>query len=214
MRRNMLSILGFVLILAFGGAGASAQDKAPADDPAAEMFMGKPDAPITMYSYESLVCPHCAAFHTETLPKLKAEYVDKGLLKIVFREFPGTSQQPWARVPAMMARCLGKDRYHTVIELLYKDQEKWMDVKTGQELLDKVFAYGRLAGMSKAEFDACIKNEKILTAMAERWREGEKAGLEGTPFFVIGDKKISGSRPFAEFEAVLKPMIEKLPKGK
>ncbi|MCW5771012.1 MAG: DsbA family protein [Rhodospirillaceae bacterium] len=214
MRRNILSTLGFILVLALGGAGLPAQAETKADDPAAEMFIGKPDAPITMYSYESLVCPHCAAFHTETLPKLKEQYVDKGLLKIVFREFPGTAQQPWARVPAMMARCLGKDRYFDITSLLYKDQDKWMDVKTGQELLDKVFAYGRLAGMSKAEFDACIKNETILRAMVDRWKEGEKAGLEGTPFFVIGDQKISGARPLAEFEAVLKPMIEKLPKGK
>jgi predicted DsbA family dithiol-disulfide isomerase len=39
-----------------------------------------------------------------------------------------------------------------------------------------------------------------------------KQGLDGTPHFVIGDARISGNRPLAEFEKVLKPLVEKLPK--
>jgi protein-disulfide isomerase len=185
-----------------------------ADDGTGEMFIGKADAPITMIAYESLLCPHCAAFHTGALPKLKEQYVDKGLLKIIFREWPGSRENPWARVPAMMARCLGRDRYFTMIDLMFKDQDKWTKAETGQQLLENVLAYGRLAGMSKEQFDACLANQKILTAMADRWREGvEKYGVEGTPHFVIGDKRISGNRPIEEFEAVLKPLVDKLPKN-
>jgi protein-disulfide isomerase len=213
MRRNILSIFGFALVMALVGVG-QARAEAAKDDPAAEMFVGKADAPITMYAYVSLVCPHCADWEAETLPKLKKDYVDKGLLKIVYREFPGTADQPWPRVPAMMARCLGREEYPTMIALLFKDQDKWTDAKTGQEFLDKVFAYGRLAGMSKEQFDACIKNQKVLDAMADRWREGEKAGLEGTPFFVVGDKHIEGARPYDDFKAVLDPMAAKVGKDK
>jgi protein-disulfide isomerase len=210
-RRNMLLTFGFALAVAMGAPARA--ETAAADDGTGDMFIGKADAPITIIAYESLLCPHCAAFHAGTLPKLKEEYVDKGLVKIIFREYPGTSREPWARIPAMMARCLGRDRYFTVIDLLFKDQEKWMKAETGQQLLDNVAAYGRLAGMTKEQFDACLKNEKMLRAMADRWREGvEKHGVEGTPHFVIGDARISGNRPIEEFEKVLKPLVENLPK--
>ena len=100
------------------------------------------------------------------------------------------------------------------MDLLFKDQDKWTKAQTGQQFLDNVFAYGRLAGMSREQFDSCLKNEKMLRAMADRWREGTaKHGLQGTPHFVIGDTRISGNRPFEEFEAVLKPLVEKLPKS-
>jgi len=50
--------------------------------------------------------------------------------------------------------------------------------------------------------------------MAARWRECmEKHGVKGTPYFVIGEKRITGDRPIEEFEQVLKPLVEKLPKN-
>lgn len=212
MRRNILLTLGVVLVMALG-APVRAQT-ATDDDGSGEMFIGKADAPITMYAYESLVCPHCAAFHTGALPKLKEQYVDKGQLKIIFREWPGSRDNPYPAIPAMMARCLGKERFFTIVDLLFKDQDKWTKAQTGQQFLDNVFAYGRLAGMTREQFDACLKNEKILRAMSERWREGQqKHGVGGTPHFVIGETQISGNRPIEEFEAVLKPLVEKLPKA-
>lgn len=210
-RRNILLTLGFGLALTLGGPALA--ETPAANDGTGDMFIGKADAPITIIAYESLLCPHCAAFHAGTLPKLKTEYIDKGLVKMIFREYPGTAREPWARVPAMMARCLGADRYFSMIDLMFKDQDKWTKAETGQQLLDNVAAYGRLAGMTKEQFDACLKNEKMLRAMAERWREGvEKHGVEGTPHFVIGDARISGNRPIEEFDKVLKPLVEKLPK--
>lgn len=183
------------------------------EDGSQEMFIGKADAPITIYAYESLTCPICAQFHAGALPKLKENYVDKGFVKMIFREAPGSREDPFPRIGAMMARCLGKERYFGVLDLLFRDQEKWMRGSTGQQVLDNIFAYGRLAGMTQDQFNACIRNEKILRAMVERWREGvEKHGVRGTPHFAIGEARLSGARPIQEFDAILKPLVEKLPK--
>lgn len=213
-RRAAISVTGSALVVAsFLGGQRFALAQSAEDEGAAEMFIGKADAPITMVMYESLMCHHCAEFHNDTLPKIKEQYVNKGLLKVVFREFPGTRENPFPAIPAMMARCLGKDRYFTMKDMLYKDQEKWTKANTGEQFIANVSAYGRLAGMSKEQFDACLKNEPILRAMSDRWREGvNKFGLKGTPHFVIGDKTLSGNRPLAEFEQILKPLVEKLPK--
>ena len=52
------------------------------------MSLGKADAPVTIIEYASMTCPHCAAFHAETMPKLKSEFIDKGKSVCVFRPFP------------------------------------------------------------------------------------------------------------------------------
>jgi hypothetical protein len=54
--------------------------------PIMEMTQGYVDAPIEMIEYASFTCPHCAKFHEEIYPKLKINYIDKGLVKFVYRE--------------------------------------------------------------------------------------------------------------------------------
>ena len=48
-----------------------------------EKFYGRADAPVTVVEYASLGCPHCAAFHAETFPKLKKDYIDTGKVKLI-----------------------------------------------------------------------------------------------------------------------------------
>ena len=35
-----------------------------------------------------MTCHHCSKFHNEVLPKIEEEFVKKGLVKFVFRDFP------------------------------------------------------------------------------------------------------------------------------
>ena len=46
------------------------------------------NAKITIITYESLTCSHCANFHIDVYPKLKRDYIDTGIAKIEFRHFP------------------------------------------------------------------------------------------------------------------------------
>jgi protein-disulfide isomerase len=210
IRRDFIA----AFLLAAGAAG-TAFAQAATDEALGEMVLGKDDAPITMFAYENFMCSHCAAFHAQTLPVLKERYVDKGFVKIFFRELPGARDNPWPAVPALMARCFGKERYHMVADLLYREQEKWMKAQTGQQLLDNIFSYGRLAGMTRPQFDACVQNQEALKAMGARWREGsEKHGFKGgTPYFYVAGQSINGNLPIEAFEKVLKPLVEKLPKS-
>ena len=49
---------------------------------------GNPDAKIKLIVYESLTCSYCADFHKKVYPDLKKEFIDKGIVKIEFRNFP------------------------------------------------------------------------------------------------------------------------------
>ena len=43
---------------------------------------GNQDSKITIITYESLTCSHCADFHKNVYPYLKKDVIDKGLVKI------------------------------------------------------------------------------------------------------------------------------------
>ena len=50
--------------------------------------VGNKDAKVTIIAFESLTCSHCANFHKNVYPELKRDFLDTGLVKIEFRNFP------------------------------------------------------------------------------------------------------------------------------
>ena len=70
--------------------------------------IGTANAPLTMYEYSSLGCPHCADFHLDVVPDLIKEYVNTGLLRIIFVNFPLDKTSMKA---AMLSRCMVYENY-------------------------------------------------------------------------------------------------------
>ena len=185
-------------------ADASQGQRLPAyDQLTAEMVLGDTNAPVTIIAYESLTCPHCAAFDAETLPKLKAEYIDTGKVKLVMRGFPFDQL---ALAGEAMARCAGKSRYFGLISVLFRTQQSWAAPPNQMEKLQQI---GRLSGLSKEDFDACMADKDLQKFIVGRLEEANKKyGVSSTPTFIINeDKKIVGAQPYEEFEKVLKPLI-------
>ena len=79
------------------------------------IISGNEDAKITIIAYESLTCSHCANFHKDVYPQLKKEYIDTGLVKIEFRNFPLDIA---ALNAAKIAQCKN-DRSLEILESLY-----------------------------------------------------------------------------------------------
>ena len=52
------------------------------------IIVGKESSKVNIIVYESLTCSYCANFHKQIYPKLKKDYIDKGLVRIEFRSFP------------------------------------------------------------------------------------------------------------------------------
>ena len=84
---------------------------------------GNENAKIKIYSYQSLTCPHCAAFHTKIYPLLKKDYIDTGIAKIYFKHFPLDLA---ALNAAKIAQCVSKEKRIPFIDYLYETQESWI----------------------------------------------------------------------------------------
>lgn len=86
-----LTALMVLLACALGPGSAALAEPAIPPGAMSERVMGDADAKVTIIEYASLTCPHCAKFHTETLPRLKAEYIDTGKAKLAYRDFRSTN---------------------------------------------------------------------------------------------------------------------------
>ena len=197
-----ISIIFVGLIWAFSASAFAA----PISTEAAleERVLGDPNAPVTIIEYSSLTCPHCANFHSETLPDLKRKYIDTGKAKLILRDFPF---DPIGARAAMVARCIEPKRYFKFVDGLFKTQASWARANE-QESLQALAGIAKLSGLSEDDFNACVANEAILDGILQRRLEGmQKHEVQATPTFIIQDEKIEGSLPIEEFEDVLNEIL-------
>ncbi len=170
-----------------------------------EMVIGQADAPLTIVEYASLGCSHCASFHNDTYPRLKKDYIDPGKVKLVFRDFPlGTP----ALAATMIARCSGSERYFGFVDIFFRAQPQWSRASNPLDALIKVARFG---GMSPADVQACISNQKLLDHIQGLKKKAyEEDGVNSTPYFVIGTEKLSGGLPYDEFKKIVDRELAKV----
>ncbi|WP_211100028.1 DsbA family protein [Acuticoccus kandeliae] len=171
-------------------------------EPLPDMVMGNPDAKVTIIEYASMTCPHCANFHLTTFQDLKKEYIDTGKVKFVLREFPF---DPLAAAVFMLARC-SEDKYYDVVDLFFEKQGQWA-VRDGA--LAQIRGLAAQAGISNAEFEACLTNQKLLDGInAVKDRGYNEFGVSATPTIFIDDEKFEGSRTMDAFRALIDPKLD------
>jgi len=194
MRKIWFALAAFALL---GGITAVASPAHALEAPQVrpdDRVLGKADAPITIFEFFSLTCPHCADFEEHTYPKLKAEWVDTGKAKIVYRDYPLDQN---ALKAAMVARCAPPDRYPAFVEVLFKQQLVWGVQKDPTDALKKIAALG---GIGADQFDKCVNNEDLSKQIvAEEYEAQQKYGVDSTPTFFVNGKKVVGALPYDDF---------------
>jgi protein-disulfide isomerase len=171
--------------------------------------MGKADAPVTLIEFSDYQCPFCRRFFNDTLPALKAEYVDTGKVRYVFRDYPLDRIHPKARKAAEAARCVGEQgKYWQMHDLLFQNQQA-LEVENLKE-------YARRLHVDAAAFDACLDGGKYSAEIQKDFDEGGAAGVRGTPGFFIGKTRpdntiegvpMSGAQPVAVFRREIEKLL-------
>lgn len=166
-----------------------------------ENSLGKASAPVTVIEYMSLTCPHCRVFHEKTYPKFKREFIDTGKVRYIVREFPiGRS----AGNAAIVTRCGAKKRTFKMIDLLLKNQRKWVS----QEVrLDAIYNVVKPSGLSRAEFDKCLNDQTLIDNLKWVKDRGRKLGVSGTPTFFINGQKVRKPLSIEELRQLIAPHI-------
>ena len=172
-------------------ADEATTDGAAADEAVeiADMALGAADAPVTIIEYASFTCPHCAAFHADQFQRLKADYIDTGKVRFVYREVYFDRFGLWA---SMVARCGGEMRFFGISDMLYDQQQDWIAGGDPAAIAENLRRIGRTAGMDDETLDACLKDEAQATALFDWYQaNAETDGVESTPTLIIDGVKHS-----------------------
>lgn len=199
-RRTLLALAGSIGALGSLSAPVSALAAAPSDSPYSIRSLGKSTAPVTVYEYFSMNCPHCAEFGLKVLPKVIKNLVDTGKIFYVFKDFPLNED---AVMAAQVARSLPAHQYFAFISELFRTQEQWAydpKLKTKQDYANALFRYAALAGMDRKSFDAALANKKLENFILNELKIGEdQYHIDATPSFVINGRKREGAVDYKQF---------------
>ena len=82
--------------------------------------LGDPEAPITLVEFTDYQCPFCRRFYTNTLSKIKAQYIDTGKVRLVLRDLPLAFHSK-ARPAAKATHCAGEQgKYWEMHDALFE----------------------------------------------------------------------------------------------
>ena len=169
-----------------------------------DFIIGSNNAPITVIEYASMSCSHCADFHIKTLPKLIENYVDTGKIKIVFRDFPFNYP---ALLGSMVLRCIPKDARYQYTQALYKLQHKWVN-RENNKATQELYKIMQGGGMTKEEFNSCIKNVDLEKNILESLMDAQKEfNIKSTPSFLINGLLVEGNKPFKDFREIIDKLL-------
>jgi protein-disulfide isomerase len=206
-RRSLLRLMalsGALLPVGLGMAHAETMkmEDLAVEGPLGDVFMGSPDAKVTIIEYASMTCSHCANFSTKIFPLVKEKYIDTGKVRFTLREFPF---DPLATAAFMLARCKGNDKYYAMVDLLFAQQKAWTGSDKPTEALLSVV---RQAGFTQESFETCLKNKAIYDGVNFVKERGAKVfGVDSTPTFFINGEKRSGSISIEDMDKILTPLL-------
>ena len=187
------------------GSGTPAQvsvDELMQPGPLPDLVFGSPGAPITLVEYASLTCPHCAAFHNNVLPQLRKKYIATGKVRLVLREFPLDNL---AAAASMLGRCAGEDKAFALFAVLFARQNEWA---FAAKPVPELFRFAKLADFTKASFETCLRDQKLLDAIAAvRARASQAFGVTVTPTFFVNGLRLERGATLEDFEKAFAPIL-------
>ena len=215
--KKLLPVIALAIFAVLGGTWFLTQSSNPSDpilgsalaqeageidtSTVAEMVLGNPDAAVEVIEYASFTCPHCAAFHANQFQELKANYIDTGLIKFVYREIYFDRFGLWA---SMVARCGGEMRFFGISDMLYDQQREW--IAGGQDpalIAGNLRRIGLTAGLDGEQVDACLSDPTTAQTLVAWFEENSaRDEITSTPSFVIDGEKFS-NMSYSDFAAVL-----------
>ncbi len=177
---------------------------------------GSKDAPVTLVEFTDYQCPYCNKFHEKTFPKLMRELVLTGKLRFISRDLP-LDFHKHAFQAARATRCAGdQKKYWQMRHLLSSNPRKLRR--------PSLLNYAHKLRLRMGPFRSCLKSRRHDSAIKKDLTDARRAGITGTPGFVIGHtprrgsrffrgRIISGAQPYRIFEEWVDYLIDTAGRG-
>lgn len=171
-----------------------------------DFILGDSKAPVTVIEYGDYQCPFCGKFFREVEPTVREQYVAKGKVRWVYRDFAFLGQE--SNLASEAARCAAdQGKFWEMHDYLFAHQSGENKGAFSKDNLKK-FAQA-LGGLDQTKFNACLDSGKYTSAVQAETIGGQKAGVSGTPSNFINGVLSVGALPASQFVQLIEEALTK-----
>ncbi|WP_307817516.1 DsbA family protein [Nocardia acididurans] len=210
----LLAAAGLLFIAVSRMSGSEPSDTAAVTDPAKDAAwaklarldpnspyaLGSVDAPVVMIEYSDFQCSFCRKFAQDTEQALIGKYVDAGVLRIEWRNFPIFGEE--SKQAAAAGWAAGQQgRFWEFHNALYAAA---LPKNSGALTPDRLAEFAEQAGVPDiARFRADQASDAASKAVNTDLSEGYNLGVTSTPAFLINGRAVLGAQPTEFFLSVV-----------
>jgi protein-disulfide isomerase len=200
----LVVILAVLLIFSLMGSNTQApiptQPGQPAPAPSGPVqinlegvrSIGDENAPVTIVEYSDFTCPFCKRFYDDTYGQIKQNFIDQGLVRFVYKDFPVVGGQRAAEA----GWCAHEQ------EAFFEYKAKIFANPTQTSDANLVAWAGEI-GLDVPQFQTCLTSGKYQANVAQERQEAINNGVRGTPGFLVNGQLVSGAQPYSVFEQAI-----------
>ena len=156
---------------------------------------GNSTATVTIVEFSDFQCPYCSRANATVAEIMKAYPND---VRVYFLHFP-LAMHPEAMPAAVASHCAHQQgKFWTMHDAIFENQRA-LSSKKLEEL-------AKMVGLDMTQYAACVKNPQTLAFVKADMKQGEVAGVQGTPTFFINGVQFPRGVPGVE---AIKPYIKK-----
>jgi len=171
-----------------------------------EVSVGNNNAPLTVIMYYSLTCGHCSIFMKQVYPEIEKNYIDTGIVRFIFRDFPTDNL---ALQAAHVAWCMGQSHYLSFAKHLLENQESWVPSDENPKIASQK-ALSNVAlklGINRQQFNSCLNDKSLEDSILKASFHAQKEyQFRGAPGFVLNGKPVKEEFTVAYLQKTLLSM--------
>lgn len=146
----------------------------------------------------------------QTLPKINEAYIQTGQVRYVVKDFPLPSHAN-ALVAAEAARCAGvQGGYWDMHARLFEDQKEWAS-QAEADVIETFVGYAQDLGLDGESLRLCLESEQFGELIRQDQWDGQQAGVQGTPSFLVNGQLFAGAYPYQVFEEIIEAALAEEP---
>jgi protein-disulfide isomerase len=170
-------------------------------------ILGDSSAPVWLIMASDFQCPWCKRWHDSTFAPIVQNYVRTGKVRMAYLNYP-MQMHPNAVPAAEAAMCASlQGKFWQMHDALFADQEKWSELPKPQPVLDAIAAR---VGVSMPGWQQCMSKHSMLPLIAADRDRASSAGVQSTPTFFVGDRRVVGAAPYAAFRDSIEAALAKV----
>lgn len=152
---------------------------------------GNIDAKVTFIEFSDYRCGYCRKVQ-ETVTKLREKYNDD--VRFAFKNMPILSEE--SRQAALASLAASKQgKFWEYSQELWKNQPR-----LGNDLFVEI---AKSLKLDLKQFNKDRASKEIFEQAQIDFEDGQSAGVQGTPYFVINGQPLSGAQPVEAFIAAI-----------